>query len=578
MASSIDFGTITLSGGTTRLSGTSSNLDTEALIQALADAKRLPAVRLENRISDNEAKLAAYEELRGLLSDFRDAVAGLRNPPGFFGVNDNLFEKKDVFFSSDTTTSPAELLAVSAANTAQPGSFTLTVDRLAAAHKFSSDSAGGASQSLADAFNGGTAFSGSFTIGLAGSGTTATVTVDGTMDIYDLETAINATTSDSGVSASVLKVSDTDYRLVLTATETGKSVQLSPAGGDNVLDIVGLTTGGGSAIKNEIQAAQTARITLDGVTIERSSNTIDDVLEGVTLNLFKADSTTTVTVDVQRSAASVKDAILEFVDSYNALRDFAAAQVEVGEDGSVDEDAVLFGDGTLRSIVAGVSSAISSQVEGLPATALASLAELGITLDSDNKLVVDQAKLDEKLVSDLGGVRRVFEFTFQASSSELAVYSRSNALSDTSFTVNIVDADGDGVIESADIDGVAVDVSGGRITGRDGTPYEGLVLLWSGSGSTSITATATQGIADRLYNTLDAAIDGIDGTLTNTIDAVEQENARLADEIAKIDARVETFRQYLIEKFAALEAALTVANNMLQQVEATTAAMFGKDR
>jgi len=505
MASSIDFGTISISGGTTRLSGTSSNLDTEALIEALSEAKRLPAVRLENRVAENEAKLAAYEELRGLVGDFKDAVAGLRNPPGFLGVNDNLFEKKDVFFSSDTTTSPAELLAVSAANAAQPGSFTLTVDRLAAAHKLSSDSAGGATQTLADAFNGGTAFSGSFTIGLAGSGTTGTVTVDGTMDIYDLEAAFNAVSTDSGVNASVLKVSDTDYRLLLTADETGKTIQLTPTGGDAVLDIVGLTTGGGATIKNEIQAAQTAQITVDGVTITRSSNTIDDVLEGVTFSLFKADSSTTVTVDVERSAASVKEAVMSFVDSYNALRDFAAAQVKVGEDGTVDENAVLFGDGTLRSIVSGVSDTVASQVDGLAAGALASLAELGITLDSDNKLVVDETKLDDKLVADLDGVRKVFEFTFEASSSELAVYSRSNALADTSFTVNIVDSNGDGVIESADIDGVAVDVSGGRITGRDGTAYEGLVLLWSGTGSTSITATATQGIADRLYNTLDAA-------------------------------------------------------------------------
>ncbi len=578
MASSIDFGTISITGGTTRLSGTSSNLDTETLIEALAEAKRLPAVRLENRITENEAKLAAYEELRGLLGDLRDAVAGLRNPPGFFGVNENLFEKKDVFYSSDTTTSPAELLAVSADNTAQPGSFTLTVDRLAKAHKFSSDSAGSATQTLADAFNGGAAFSGSFTIGLAGSGTTATIAVDGTMDIYDLEEAINATTGDSGVTASVLKVSDTDYRLVVTAQETGKSVQLSPAGGDNVLDIVGLTTGGGTTVKNEIQAAQTAQITLDGVTIERSSNTIDDVLEGITLNLFKADSGTTVTVDVERSAASVKEAVMAFVDAYNAFRDFAATQVKVGEDGEVDEESVLFGDGTLRSIVSSVSDAITSQVEGLSSGELASLAEIGITLDGDNKLVVDEATLDDKLVTDLDGVRKVFEFSFQASSGDLAVYSRTNALSDTSFTVNIVDADGDGVIESADIEGVAVDVSGGRIIGRDGTPYEGLVLLWSGSGSTSITATATQGVADKLYNSLQTAIDEVDGTLTNAIDSVEQENVRLTDEIAKIDSRVETFRQSLIEKFAALETALTVANSMLQQVEATTAAMFGNDR
>ncbi len=577
MASSIDFGTISVTGSTTRLSGTSSNLDTEKLMDALAEAKRQPAVRLENRITENESRLAAYDELRGLLADLKEAIAGLRNPPGFFGVNDNLFEKKDVFYSSNTTTSPTDLLAVSAANTAQPGTFDVTIDRIATAHKISSDSTSSASQTLADAFNGGAAFSGSFTIGLAG-GPTATIDATGTMTIYDLEAAINNESSTTGVSASVLKVSDTDFRLVLTADETGKDIQLTPTSGDNVLDLVGLTTGGGTTIKNTLQAAQTAQLTIDGVAVERTSNTIDDVLEGVTFNLFKADAGTTVTVDVERSAASVKEAIQSFVDAHNAFRDFVAKHSKVSEDGTVDEEAVLFGDGTLRLLAQTVGSTVSSEVAGLGSADLSSLAEIGITLDQDNHLVIDDSKLDDKLLNDLDGVRDVFEFRFTASSADITVLSRTNALSDNAFTVNIVDSDSDGVIESADIDGIAVDVEGNKIMGRDGTPYEGLVLLYGGKGSTSIDATVTQGIADRLYNTLDAALDDVDGTLTKTVSSVEDENSRLSEEISNIDQRVETFRQQLVAKFAALETALTLANSMLQQVQATAAAFSGQQK
>lgn len=577
MASSLDFGTISVTGSTVRLSGTSSKLETDRLVDALVEAKRLPAVRYENRIGRNEARIAALEELETLLGDLRDAVAGLRNPPGFLGVDDNLFEKKDVFFSSDTTTLPNELVAVSAANRADPGTFQLVVERLATAHKIAADPVASKDQTLADAFNGGAGFSGTFSIGLAG-GATAEITVDGSMDIHDLEAAIDAASATTGVQASVLKVSDTDYRLVLTAAETGKAIQLAHVSGDNVPDLVGLTTGGGTGIKNELQVAQTARITIDGVAIERSSNVIDDAISGVTLNLFKADPATTVTVEVQRSAASVREKITAFVEAWNAFRDFLDTHRQVSDTGEVAEEAVLFGDATLRQVAGILGSELVREVPGLPPGALSSLAAIGISLDSSNRLVVDDRKLDDALLTRFDEVRGVFEFRFTSSSPDLRVFSRTNALADTEFTVDIVDADGDGVIESATIDGVAAEVSGGKITGPAGTPYEGLTLLWVGSGSTSIQVRASQGIADRLYNYLGTMLDDIDGTVTRAVEQLDAENARYRDEIAAIDERVERFRQLLIEKFAALEAALSLANGLLTQVRATSAAFFGKDQ
>lgn len=574
--SSIDFGNLRTDGATVRLFGTSSGIDTDQLIDAMVAAKRLPADRLETKISTNEAKIAALEELRGLLDNLRDAVAGLRNPPGLLGINDNIFEAKDVFFSSNTTTSPAELVGVSAANGAQPGSFDLVVHRLATAHKLASDSAASASQTLADAFNGGTAFSGTFALGLAG-GSTANITVDGSMDIYDLEAAIDAESATTGVQASVLKVSDTDYRLVLAAAETGKAIQLTPVSGDNVLDLVGLTTSGGTTIKNQLQAAQTAQITVDGVTVERSSNLIDDAIEDVTIELYKADPATTVTVEIEHSAASAKQAIVGFVEAWNAFRDFLEVHRQVSETGEVAEDAVLFGDPTLRSVAQTLGLELPREVDGLPAGTLTSLAAIGITMDSRNHLVIDESKLDDALLTRFDELRRVFEFSFEADSPDLAVYSRTNALADSQFTVDIVDANADGVIESATIDGIAADVDGGRISGQAGTPYEGLELIWVGTGSTSISVTATQGIADRFYNALDTMLDELNGTLTQAIDRLEEENTRYEADIARIDERVERFRQSLIDKFAALEQTLSTLETLLSQVRASAEAFYGNE-
>lgn len=576
MASSIEFGNLRTDGSTVRLFGTSSGIDTDQLVDALVEAKRLPAVRIETKIAKNEAKIAALNELKDLLGGIRDAVAGLRNPPGILGIEDNIFEKKDVFFSSDTTTLPNELVGVSAANRADPGTFQLVVERLATAHKIAADPVASKDQTLADAFNGGAAFSGTFSIGVAG-GPTAEITVDGGMDILDLEAAIDAASGTTGVQASVLKVADNDYRLVLTAVETGKAIQLAHVSGDNVPDLVGLTTGGGTGIKNELQAAQTARITIDGVAIERSSNVIDDAVDGVTINLFKADPATTVTVEVQRSAASVREKITAFVEAWNAFRDFLDTHRQVSDTGEVAEEAVLFGDATLRQVAGILGSELVREVPGLPPGSLSSLAAIGISLDSSNRLVVDDRKLDDALLPRFDEVRGVFEFRFTSSSPDLRVFSRTNALADTQFTVDIVDADGDGVIESATIDGVAAEVSGGRIIGAAGTPYEGLELIWVGSGSTSIDVTATQGIADRFTNAIDAMLDEFDGTVTRAVSRLSDDNSRYRDDVAKIDERVERFRQSLIDRFAALERTLSMLDTLLGQVRAQAQAFYGED-
>ncbi len=146
MADGLSVGNVSTAGGQTRLTGTSSNLDTDAIVAAAYAAKRQPAVRLEQRISTNQARATALGELRSLLGTLKDSVAGLRNPPGLLGANDNAFESKQAFLSTSSATAPADLVGVTVANKATAGSFGLEVQRLAAAHKVVARPLGGATR------------------------------------------------------------------------------------------------------------------------------------------------------------------------------------------------------------------------------------------------------------------------------------------------------------------------------------------------------------------------------------------------------------------------------------------------
>jgi flagellar hook-associated protein 2 len=566
MVESIGFGTLSLANGAPRLSGTSSQLDTEALVSAVYEAKRLPAVRLETKIDRNEAKLAAFGELKELLGTLRSAANGLRNPPGLLGRNDNLFEAKTAFLAAASgAADPATILGVNVEPSATTGSFEVVVERLATAHKLEARSAAASDQSLAEAWNGGVGFAGDLELGLAG-GEKVTIQVTGDMTLAELRDAVNATSLESGVSANLIQVAEGDVRLVLSGRETGKAIELADLGPDSVTALLGAS---------DLVAAQTAQIRVDGIAIERTGNRIDDVLDGVVLDLYAAEPGAAVTVTVENDVAGVKAQIGAFVEAYNAVRDFLAKHSSVAADGQVAADAVLFGDRTLREIGRALASEVGGAARGLDADALATLRSIGITMGEGGKLRIDEAKLDSMLLTELDAVRGILEFRASSSSTELAVLARGNALASTSFEVEIVDADADGIIESATIGGIAAEVSGSRIIGAAGTEFAGLELAWVGEGSTTISVEVSQGVADRLYNLLDGALQTGTGSLARASEELGGINEDYRQEIARIDERADRARSQLVEKLTGMEAALSLANTLLSQVRAQMDAMAG---
>lgn len=570
MVTSINLGNFSNQNGRNVVTGSSSGgIDTEALMKGLAEAKRLPAVQLEKRIEANGSKTTAYGEMKDILTRFKDAANFLRNPPGVQNESDNIFEYRNSTVTNTGATAGSSYLTTNIEPGTAVSSYTVTVDQLATFNiKITDTFALATADTLA--VGGGLPFNaGAISLGAAG----INVTIGATDTLNQIASKINAVSDQSKVSASVIKVSDGNYRLALKTTETGAAQNYASP----VLNV-------GYAVETN---AVDAIMTVDGTSITRSSNAISDVVDGITFNLLAvtppADD---LTVKVTPDTEITKSAIFNFVDAYNEFRIFAAKQMETGTDGRPKETAVLTGSSTLRSVMSRVNAEVASVVNGIASGNADRLADIGITFSDfpgdeetpfvRNVLNIDEDKLDAALAGKFEQVRNVFEFDYTSDNPNLNVFSRSNSLAVSSVTLDLQYSFSN-YTATYDIGAGPVtinleheDLSGGGVVlrGPEGSPLAGLVLIYTDNVNSIVDLDMSQGIADRVFNSLEDVLDENNGILTTELETIVDTNERLETEIARIDEMVERYRQTLLRQFSALESAIAQANTLLQSLSA----------
>ncbi len=234
--------------------------------------------------------------------------------------------------SSDGDTDASSAVAVSVDDGVELGSFSLQVSQLAKAHKV----AGTATSSKTDELG----LDGTFSIQL-GSGDSVSLTVTEDMTLADIASAINDESDTTNIKATVIQVSDSSYQLVLYGAETGQTMTMTSDSGDDILTSLGILNDDGD-FENELQAAQNAIFTYDGIEVTRSTNEIDDLVDGVVIDLYETTDSDTITVDIEQDADTIKTAITTLVDAFNAYRDWAITQQETSSSGTASSDAVLF--------------------------------------------------------------------------------------------------------------------------------------------------------------------------------------------------------------------------------------------
>jgi len=349
--------------------GVGSGLDVNSIVNQLMEIERQPLNRLEGSKKDLEVQLSAFGQLKSSLTTFQSALGDLKTV--------NAFEAYKAVSSDETA------FTATADSSAATGFNDIQVVSLAEAHKMGS---------LAIADQDAT------TVGSAGDKMTFTVngnafTVDGGgMTLSKLRDAINDAPDNTGVSATIISENSGSHRLVLTSAETGNTnaINLSVTGGlRGDLDLVDIND----------PTQLNSELLVDGLyTITRSSNTINDAISGITLNLL-AETSSDVQLTVSRDTDSVTESVQSFVGAFNELKTTIDSLSGEGND--------LEADNTLRSIESQMQSVFNTPPSGLT-SGFTYLSEVGVSFQRDGKLSLDSGALHTAIDTDFAGMAELF--------------------------------------------------------------------------------------------------------------------------------------------------------------------------
>ncbi|MAB33046.1 MULTISPECIES: flagellar filament capping protein FliD [Thalassospira] len=539
------------------------DLNTAELVEDAYNAKMEVADTIETEVDELELEIAAFEDLQDLLEALEDAAEALTASAELDSLRDDVWVGKSAYLSSsDANTTASDVLGVLVDDEAAVGSYTIEIKQMATAHKLGGDTYADASSAAG--------LSGTLNL-VAGDDYTATdIEISDDMSLDDIADAINDQSSATGVRASVLQVSDDEYMLVLSAIDTGQEITFDTDGADTTLaaSLGFVNDDGGYA--NELVAADQAIFSVDGVEVTRSSNTVDDVIDGVTLYLYAEEEGTEITLEIDEDASSVYDAIEAFVDAYNELRSFVITNQSYEAGQGADEDAVLFGDSLLSSVVSSVYDALSFKEDS---DTYATLSSIGITFDESNYLVIDTETLEDALVSNFDDIADLFSLSIDTGSDNLLVSEADGSYTGT-FTIDIeVDVDGNMTSASVGGDSSLFTISGNKIIGVAGSAFEGVELYFGGDSSESVDVTISSGLANEMVTALDKYTNSSDGLISARIERLEEQTTNLEDEIEDVTADAEEYAEKLTERYSALETKMYQLQLLREQLEA----LWGED-
>ncbi|MBK1794742.1 flagellar filament capping protein FliD [Devosia sp. WQ 349] len=519
------------------------NIDWAGLIEESVNAKLAKATSIDLKIDANDLKMAAYQDAKNLLSSLQTAANALRAPSGSTARSTDAFLSRSAYLTANGNVNAASVFSATVDPAADQGTYKLEVVQLATAHKISSGTVATKTSDLN--------ITSVISLGVEG-GTPSTLSITADMSLMEISEAINKTKASSGVQASIVQVTPNDFRLILTATETGKSITSEVLSGDDALGALGLTNPAGD-FATVLQDAQQAIVRVDDLEVTRSSNEISDIITGTTLYLYQATPPgTSITLEVDANVNNVKTAILQLVEAYNAYRDFAVKQQTLP---SRTYDPPLFGDGTMRSVNASIGDALATAIGS------ESMSLLGLTYDNQNKLVIEEDKLDNILLTNLSAVQNLLSFGMTTSNTNIQLLARGSSLP-PDFTLDI-ETDVNGVLTGATVNGQTglFTVSGARLVGAAGTAYEGISLVYTGTSPAAVDLSFKTGIAEKLFNAANGATSG-SGSLTLLINNLSSQSTEMTKRSDNIRSQAEAYRTTISMRYARYQAAIAQADSM----------------
>ncbi|MBA57624.1 MAG: hypothetical protein CMQ40_00480 [Gammaproteobacteria bacterium] len=345
--------------------GAGASFDTKSIVESLVNAERAGAeAQIQRKLASAESKISGLGAATSILNILKEGAEKLNDAKDFNTLS----------LSNNQTSA----FGASASANASTGTNSINVTAIAKEQR--SISAG--FDSTSTTINGG----GTTTIDITVGGATQSLSVEGAT-LESVRNAIN--NADLGIKAEILDTGaeSDNFRLQL----------VGESGADKSFTVS--TDASGLSFSN-LQAASDASLTVNGVDFTRSSNTISDVIQGVTLNL---NSTTdgTATLAVNRDTTAAKENIIAFVALYNE------AQLEFKKLTDSETDGPLRGDTIFRSMLRNLNSIVLYQ-SSTPGDEIDSLSSMGISVDKTGQLLFDETELDEALSNNFEDVIRIF--------------------------------------------------------------------------------------------------------------------------------------------------------------------------
>ena len=411
---------------TQSFSGIASGLDTQALIDAASSASRQSrVVPNQKRVTDLQGANTAFTDLKSKLDDLKSTLQS------FTSINGGGINKTG-------TSSRESVVSATATTTASNATYAITVNALATSHTYSFDQTFASTNSPIQSTLTGSEPEAdrtiSFTVGTGGEAeTVSVVATDGAFSAQDYVSAFN--TASNTARASLVNIgtaSSPSYKIVISSLYEGTE--------KGTISRTALGAGMTNLAAFSENAAADASVSITGIgTITRSSNSITDVIPGVTLGLSALGN---ATVKIAEDAPTTITKVQKFVDAYNDIVSFIADNNKITVEESGQDKAITFGPLSSSRIDDNALTAIRSAIAATVVESGSSVrvfADLGITTQRDGSLKLDTNKLQEAIsteVTSVSGIFQSFADGVALTGATIDQYTRFNGLIDITTQAN----------------------------------------------------------------------------------------------------------------------------------------------
>lgn len=408
-------------------------LDINSIVSQLMTVERQPLSQFAAREAGQQARLSAYGSVKTAVSGFQKALSGLNSTARFQALT--------------ATPSDKSFFTASATSNAVAGTYSIEVNALAQAQQLV---AAGQASSIA-AIGSGAATTLSFDFGTVGGGTldagtytgatfasngkgTKTLVIDSSNNsLQGIRDAINA--AKIGVKASLVNDgSGTPYRLTLAADNAGaaNSMKISVDGDAAIGSLLAHDPAATQGL-NQTVAAQNASLKVNGIAVSKASNSVSDVISGVTLNLVKTTESAQ-TLTVSRDTSAITTSINNFVKAYN---DMAGTLKNLSAyDAASKKGAILQGDSLVRTLQTQLRGILGTAVAGVPGD-LKTLSSIGVSFQLDGSLAVDAGKLNNAMTSNFDEIASLFASVGKSTDSLVSFSSAGDSVKPGSYAVSV---------------------------------------------------------------------------------------------------------------------------------------------